>query len=767
MKEFTGLPPGGHAPTTTTITSCTYNCGARCLLKVHVKDGLVDRITGAHKKETPRKERLNPCLRGRRALMERLYDPDRLKYPLKRVGKRGEGKFARVSWEEATTLIADQLVKITEKYGPQARYVHYASGIMGALAEKDFFRRLLSIYGGGYLDYLGSYSTGCTKEATSYTFGTYETGSSRDNWLLSRLIILWGHNPVETSFGNNTSYLLKQARKNGAKIVVVDPRYSDTAASLADEWIPLLPTTDNALMDAMTYVMITEGLYDKAFVKKFCLGFDESGMPPGIPAGESLTSYILGKKDGIAKTPEWAEKITRVPAAKIHHLARDYATLKPAALLQGWGPQRHAYGEQPVRGATVLAAITGNVGIPGGWASGSGNFPRMKLASIPHDNPVKAAIPVFTWSQVVEQGGIITSAQGLKNAERLENGIKFIASLAGNALINQHADINRTKKVLQDESKCEFILVSDEFMTTSAQFADLVLPSTNFLERIDIIAPWDKEHVIFQNKAVEPQFERRTGHDWICQVAEKLGVLDEFTQGKSYEDWARYIVDRTREVNPGSDFPSFEDFIRQGIYRKEGRVTGEENRDETFVAFRKQVEDFTRNPFPTPSGKIEIFSPSLYAMGNPGEIPAIPRYISSWEGPQDPMIEKYPLQLIGWHSKRSTHSTMSNSRLLKEIFPHCLWIHPDDAAAREVLDGEKVRVFNGRGAMEIKARVTEQIMQGVVAMPQGAWYDPGENGVDRGGCINILTKYHPTPLTKGNSQHTSLVQVEKLEKAEG
>ena len=735
------------------LTSCGHNCGARCLIQVHVNHGGVTRVSGNQKTQAAGNTPFQGCLRLP-AIKERLYHPDRLNYPLKRTGPRGEGVFARISWEEATGLIAAELKRITETYGPESRYVHYGSGINGVLAEGEFFRRLLSIYGGGYLNYEGSYSTACTNVATKYTYGTSQTGSSRDNWLHSRLIILWGHNPLETSFGTNTVHYLKQAKKKGAKIVVVDPRYSDTVMALADEWVPLLPTTDNALMDAMVYILIKEKLYDKSFVDKFCLGFDDTQMPPGISSEQSLAAYILGSYDGIVKTPEWAEKITRVPAASIRKLAHEYATLKPAALIQGWGPQRHAYGEQPVRGATVLAAITGNIGIPGGWASGSGHCLHMKSLKLPYHNPVKTTIPVFTWSQAVEKGQSMTPADGLKHADYLKSGIKFLACLAGNALINQHSDINKTKAILRDENACEFILVSDEFMTASAKFADLLLPSTNFLERIDIIAPWDHEYLIFQNKAVETQHECRTGYDWMQDVAEKLGVENAFTLGRTYEDWARYIVEQYRKIDAA--FPSYEEFSRTGIYSKE--------KDRPFIAFRAQIEDFPNHPFPTPSGKIEIFSPRLYAMNNPAEIPPIPKYIACWEGPEDPLKDRYPLQLIGWHSKRSVHSTMANSDLLEKAVPHCLWIHPADAHDRRLEDGERVRVFNQRGTLEITAKVTTRIIPGVVAMPQGAWYNPDANGVDHGGCINTLTKYHPTPLARGNPQHTNRVQVEPLKK---
>lgn len=736
-------------------TTCGHNCGGRCLLRVHVRDGRVVRITTDDREEKDGYVQLRACLRGR-SYRERLYHPERLLYPLKRTGKRGEGKFTRISWDEATDIIAGQLARITGRFGPESRYLHYGTGISGVMNEGDFFRRLLCVYGGGFLGYYNSYSTACTKTATEYTFGTHLSGGSPENWLYSRLIILWGHNPAETSFGTNTMYYLKKAKENGARIVVVDPRYSDTAAALADRWIPLLPTTDNALMDAMTYVMVTEKLYDEEFVEKYCLGFHAGQMPAGVPENLSLCDYILGKTDGIPKTPKWAQNITRVPAEEIRRLAYEYATEKPAALIQGWGPQRHAYGEQPARGATVLAAITGNVGITGGWASGLGLYSPLAVAKIPFNNPVKIQIPVFAWTQAVARPETLGKKEGLRNAERLTSGIKFLACLAGNSLINQHSDIYRTGKILEDESACEFILVSDEFMTSSACYADLLLPSTNFLEREDIAMSWgNQDYVIFQNKAVEPPAECRTGYDWLLEVAKKLGVAHSFSGGRTYEDWLRYVVAETKKRHP--DFPDLDELRSRGLYR--------EKSGEPWIAFKEQIGDFANHPFPTPSGRIEIFSKRLYEMNNP-EIPAIPKYIPCWEGPQDPLRKEYPLQLFGWHSKRSTHSTMANLEAIEEISPMELWINPADAKERGVEDGDLVRVFNRRGELKVRARVTVRIIPGVVALPQGAWYKPTRCAKEPNPSINLVTRDKLTPLAKGNPQHTNLVEVKKFETGE-
>lgn len=731
-------------------TAGSHNCGGRCVLKAHVKGGVVQRITTDEESENEKIPQLRACLRCR-SYRERLYHPDRLKYPMKRVGKRGENKFERISWDEATTTIANELKRVVSQYGPEAIYWQLASGDTSILAERFFMRRLLSL-NGGCLTWYGSYSSACTSMATPYTYGTGNTGNSLDTLQHSKLIILWGFNPAETVFGTNTSFFLKKAKEAGAKIIVIDPRYSDTAAAFADEWIPNLPTTDNAVMDAMTYVMITENLYDKAFVDKYCIGFDEDQMPDGIPDGNSLKTYILGLKDGIPKTPEWAEKISRVPADRIRRLAREYATVKPAALIQGYGSQRHAYGEQPPRGATVLAAITGNVGVLGGWASGAGSYSRVSVPALPFNNPVKKMISMFQWAEAIERGAELTAEDGVMNGDRLASNVKLMVNIGGNVPANQHSDINSTLKILEDESKCEFILTAEHFMTPSALYSDIILPATMYFERESIATPWTwGDYVLYQGIAVDPPFECRDGYDWMCEVAEKLGLKDKFTEGRTREGWVRFILDGIRQKHP--EFPSYEEFKARGVYKF--------NFAEPQIAFKAQIENPEANPFPTPSGKIEIFSQRLYEMNKPDEIPAIPKYIESWEGPSDPLKEQFPLQCFAWHSKAFSHSTYHNIDWLREAQNMVLWINTTDAKARGIENGDRVRVFNKRGELEIEAKVTTRIMPGVVAMPQGSWFKPDSNGVDQGGCINTITKYHPTPLAKGNPQHTNLVEVKK------
>jgi len=347
-----------------------HNCGGRCLLIAHIRDGVITQLDTDDRPDTIASPQLRACARGR-AYLRRQYHPDRLQYPLKRVGRRGEGTFTRISWEEAIDAVATAMQHIKQQYGNSALFVPYGTGSYNQMNGSQTARRLMNCFG-GCLGHYNSYSWSAINIATPLVYGTLITGNQRQDWLNSKYILMWGWNPAEMRDGTNSDYFIKLARQNGARVVCIDPRHTLSAASLADEWIPIRPGTDVALMSAMAYVMITAHLHDAEFVRTHCVGFDQSQMPPGAEQEESYRDYILGVRDGIPKTPEWAERITAISRETIVRLAYEYATTKPAILYQGYGMQRRAYGEQVVRAGCVLAAISGNVGIPGGgradWA---------------------------------------------------------------------------------------------------------------------------------------------------------------------------------------------------------------------------------------------------------------------------------------------------------------------------------------------------------------------------------------------------------------
>lgn len=757
-------------------SSCVVNCGSRCPLRLHVQDGVVVRVEtdnlgddefGSHQ--------VRACVRGR-SVRQRIYNPDRLKYPMKRVGPRGSGEFEQISWEEAFDLIADKIKELVEDYGNESIYLNYGTGTLGAVVAKSWppsatpIARLMNCYG-GYLNHYGDYSAAQIESGLPYTFGntwadTWVTNNSIEDIVNSKLMIYFGNNPGETrmSGGGMIYSLQKYKQMSGAKMIVIDPRYTDTAVTAADEWIPIRPGTDAALINALAYVMITEDLHDQEFLDTYCIGFDKDHMPEGYEDQDSYKDYILGTgADGTAKTPEWASLITGIPATKIVQLAREIALTKPCFITQGWGPQRQANGEQTSRAIPMLAILTGNIGIHGGGTGARESSFRIGMVGFPTlENPVKTYISVFNWPDAIMHATEMTALKdGVIGKDKLDVPIKFIWNYAGNTLINQHADVNYTAELLGNESKCEMIVTVDVHMTPSAKFSDILLPDTTNFEKMDIAMNGDASsmgYAIFCEPAIEPMFETMHVYDMCAEIAKRLGVEEKFTEGRTVEDWLHYCIDETRKSNP--DWPDFESFRDMGIYKVS-------NPGDPYVAYQGFREDPEENPLLTPSGKLEIFSSRLHEIGQTWEleegdlITGLPIYVPTWEGVSDPLRKTYPLQFISAHYKQRTHSTYGNVAWMKEVAPQEVWINPIDAEPRGIQNGDYVYVYNDRGRTRIPARVTPRIVPGVVHLSEGAWYDPDEEGVDHGGCANILTRYRPSPLAKGDPMHTALVEVEK------
>jgi anaerobic dimethyl sulfoxide reductase subunit A len=749
-------------------SSCNVNCGSRCPLRLTVVDGTITRVeTDNTGDDEIGSQQVRACVRGR-SIRQRVYAPERLKYPMKRVGKRGSGEFEQISWDEAYTLIAEKLRDVLDEYGPEAVYLNYGTGAIAGVMQyhysnRSMTTRLMNLLG-GYLSFYGTYSTAQISQATPYTYGTNAGGNSFNDVVNSKLLVLWGNNPHETrmSGGGETFVTQKVKRDSGVKVIVVDPRLTDTAVTIADQWIPLRPNTDAALVAGMAHVMITENLLDQDFLDTYCVGFDESTLPDGAPRFSSYRAYIMGRgEDGIVKTPEWASKVSGVPVETIRGFAREVAGAKPCAIVQGWGPQRHSNGENSARAIQLLAIMTGNVGIPGGGTGGREGSYGLPIAAAPvGENAVKASIPVFMWTDAIDRGAEMTAlADGVRGVDKLSVPIKFLWNLAGNAIINQHSEIHRTEEILSDESKCEMVVVFDTTMTPSAKWADILLPDVSSPERVDLVnggSAGNLGYAIFNDEAIAPLWECKTAYEMCTGVAEKLGIADEFTEGKSYQDWLDEAWAKTQETIPG--FPSLEELREIGVWRQT-------NPAGATISLKSFRDDPEANPLSTPSGKIEVYSGRLAEMAKTWVLPEgdkltpTPEYVASFEGPDDPLRQKYPLQCIGHHYRARTHSTYHESPWLREAHPQMVWINPVDAKTRGIDNGDMVEIYNDRGRVRITAYVTDRIAPGVTSLPQGAWYAPDKDGVDHGGSINTLTTQHPSPLAKGNPQHSNLVEI--------
>ena len=759
----------------TVWSACVVNCGSRCPIRLQVKDGVVARVLPDNSgDDTLMNRTIRACVRGRN-MRQRIYNPDRIKKPLKRVegAKRSDGKFEEISWEEAIDLVAKKLKYTYDTYGPEAVFKSYGSGVWNAhLGSSGGWARLLNLMGGS-LGYYGNYSYLQISQITRYFYGALDeqpSNSIEDSIENSKLLVLWGNNPQETRMsGGGITFTTAMAKKAGLKIIVVDPRYSDSASVLADEWIALRPGTDAALVAGMIHVMLEENLQDQDFLDKYCVGFDEDHMPDGAPANGSYRAYIEGKgADGIEKTPEWAAEITGVPANRIRMFARELAQAKPANITQGWGPQRHLNGENQALAIYLLACVTGNVGIPGGGTGGRDGYYWPITAWLDDGtNPVETSISVYTWTDAIDRGPEMTALKdGVRGKDKLETGIKFLLFYGSNMGSSQHGDINRTREILDDESKCEFIVGMDNQMNATMKLCDLVLPDTTTSERWDLVPSeytGDMAYEIMCEKAIEPLYESRPALEVTAAIAEKLGIGDEFTGGKkTTEDWARELQAQNHEAN--DHIPDFESLREMGVYRytdPNGLYVGLKD-------FRKDPE---ANPIETPSGKIEIYSSQLADLAATWEfdedregdrITPIPEYIPTVEGVEDARAnKKYPLQCIGHHFKQRTHSTYGNLSFNTEAHPQKIWVNTFDAGDRGIENGDQIQVYNDRGRIQSQAFVTSRIAPGVISVPQGAWVEFDDDGVDHGGAVNVLTSLHTTPMAKGNGQHTALVQVDK------
>lgn len=408
-KAFAYEPYPRDDQLSTVVTSCDHNCGSRHMLVAHKKGDVIVRLStdngsyqrgGFFGKDTVEEPQLRACLRGR-AYRQRIYSAERLLYPMLRVGRRGEGKFRRVSWDEALDYVARKMIEIKNKYGSTALLDQsYAGASYGVLHKSDQIEGLLGRFLGMFGCRTSSWSVPSYQGTTTsslWTFGTIKDGNEDDAFAYSKLIIMWGWNPAYTFHGGNTFYYMRLAKQKGCKFVLVDPQYTDSAAAYDAWWIPIKPNTDAAMLAAMAFYIFDNNLQDQAFIDRFCQGMDAGTMPSwaaNTPNGrENFKDYILGKYDGVPKTPEWAEKICGVKAADIKKLAHMYATTKPAALKASWAPGRANYGEQYNRMAAALQAMTGNIGILGGCSEGVGKGWDAEAVAIPTTNTPTSGSP--------------------------------------------------------------------------------------------------------------------------------------------------------------------------------------------------------------------------------------------------------------------------------------------------------------------------------------------------------------------------------------
>ncbi len=688
--------------------SCDLDCGGGCPLNAHVEGGRVTRIVdnplgGPY---------LSGCVKGFQ--MHRvLHAPDRLKRPLLRTGPRGSGEFKEVGWPEALDLVAERLTKIRDKYGKEAIIRLGGSGACnGALHNTGrLTTRFLSQFG-GYTEIDGYYSSQAAQYVTPYVLGTRSVGIDPGTLQHTGLIILWGANISDTRLEVMMEARIREAKARGVEVIVIDPRRTTTAKTLGTQWIPVRPGTDTALMLAVLHILIEEGLVDRGFVGKYSVGFNE------------LERYVLGKEDGEPKDPVWAEEICGTPADVIVQLARQFGRTHPTALIPGLSIQRTVGGEEAIRMAIALQVATGNLGVLGGSSGGLtwGRLPRPRMGGIGvPQNPTQVSIPTYQWPDAILEG-----KQG-----GYPSDIKAIYNVGGNFLI-QGSDVNKNIRAFNE---VEFSVCHERFMTPTANYCDVVLPVTTFLERSDIVVPDGGNYLLFSSRAVPPLYEARNDYDVFCGLAERLGFLSEYSEGRDEEEWLRSFV-------ADSEVPDYEEFKKDGLYMGE---------DQMRVGLSDFVADSKAYPLGTPSGRVQILSEAYAELG----YTAVPAYRGIRAD------DRHPLMLVTPKSRFRVNSQNDNIPWFREREPHGLWMNPNDAEERGIEEGGEVQVSSPEGRVRVTVIVTEDIMPGVVCLLEGVWPTFDSEGVETAGSANFLTSTVPTEPSKGSRTHSVLVQVTK------
>lgn len=752
---------------TTVVTSCAHNCGSRHMLVAHKKGQVIVRLStddGSYQgdpwnTDTEQVPQLRACLRGR-SYRWRLYSPERLLYPMMRVGQRGEGKFKRVSWDEALQWIAEKMLTIKWNYGPTALLDQsYAGASWGVLHKSDQIEGLLGRFLGMFGCRTSSWSVPSYQGSvfsSRVTFGTTADGNEDDAFAHSKLIIMWGWNPTYTFHGGNTFYYMRLAKQRGCQFVLVDPQYTDAAATYDAWWIPIRPNTDTAMLAAMAYYIFTKNLQDQEFINQFTQGMDAGTMPMWAREGKNFKDYILGKYDGQAKTPLWAQAICGVKASDIEKLAHLYATTQPAALKASWAPGRTAYGEQYHRMASALQAMTGNIGKLGGSSEGVGKAWHGEAIAYPYDdysNIWYQSIKSDRWAHCVLNYPKVTREEiGLwARMDPTDGQIPDIRGIfwQGSNWLNQLPNINKAILALQ---KLELVVCMDSTITPSGLWADVLLPIATHFERHDVGLPWYKGHYyIHRPKVIEPLGESKTDFQILTELAYRLGFGEKYNP-KATRDYFEHndAVDEVylrewweKQVMPHQHVNMhWEEFKQRGVYKfKLSRP---------HVAFQENIEQ--KQPWSTPSGKIEIFSTELaqttdWSRTNYGdEIPAIPQWIEppEWLGNHTKTI-KYSFHLITPHPRWRTHSIFHNIPILRETYEQEVTLNAQDAKRLGIQMGDSVELWNDRGRVVALAYVTERCMPGVVVLYEGAWMDLDEQGIDRSGNPDFLTLDQPSP----------------------
>lgn len=704
-----------------------------------------------------------------------LRHPARIARPMVRAGwleggpgpseRRGADRFVPVSWETANDLLGGELRRVYDAYGSSAVYAgSYGWSSAGRFhhAQGQLHRFLNCL--GGYVDAVNTYSHAAGEVILDRVAGGMRALFVRaTTWPViaahTDLVVAFGGIPLKNtavSPGGITRHTVRDhlsaAAERGVEFVLFSPLRDDLTERVGAEWYPLRPGSDVAVMLGLAHTLLTEGLHDRAFLDRYCVGFDR------------LERYILGHDDGEPKSAEWAAEKSGIAAEAIRTLARRMAASRTLVTVS-WSLQRADHGEQPPWMGLALAAMLGQIGLPGGgYGFGYGSMGyigepplRIGLPVLPQrKNRQPAFIPVARVSDMLLHPGEPFDFDG----QRLTYPeIRLVYWVGGNPF-HHHQDLGRLRGAL---ARPETIVVHDAYWTPMARHADVVLPATVTLERNDIGGSGNDPYLVAMHQAIPPFAEARSDHDIFAGIARVLGVERRFTEDRTEQEWLRHLYDCWREtaLQVAPDLPVFDEFWEQGHLP----LPVDEDHPVLMEAFRSDPE---AAPLRTPSGKIELFSATIDSFGY-DDCPGHPVWLEPVEWLGSPLAERLPLHLIANNPKTRLHSQLdvgAYSQASKLAGREPVRIHPDDAATREIADGDVVRVFNDRGCCLAGVVVSEDVRPGVVQLSTGAWYDPLDPADPGAMCVhgnpNVLTRDKGTSsLGQGNIGQHALVEVER------
>jgi biotin/methionine sulfoxide reductase len=735
---------------------------------VAMRDGEIDAVQPLHDPDpSPLLANLRGSLRhrsriarpvARRGWLERGPGPSR---------DRGSDSFVALPWDEALDRAADELRRVAAAHGNEAIFggsYGWASAGLFHHSQSQLHRFLNAI--GGFTSSRNSYSIGASLVLLPHVLGSAGPIFRKATpWSMlakhTELLVAFGGIPQKNTFvapGGMARHGLRghlaDARRRGMQIAHLSPLRDDVVPEAEARWYPLAPLSDVAVMLALCHVLVSEGLYDASFLERCCHGADR------------FIAYVRGESDGIAKTPEWAEARSGLPAGDLRALARRMAASRTLVTVS-YSLQRAEHGEQPVWAGLALAALLGQIGLPGGgFGHGYGSMGDLGSASaaipLPYlpegRNPVKRFIPVARIADLLLRPGESFDYDGARHEYP---DIRLVYWAGGNPF-HHHQDLNRLRSAF---GRPDTVIVHEPYWTPMARHADLVFPATTSFERNDIGSGRADARIIAMHRAAEAFGEARNDHDIFTGLAERFGVAKEFTEGRDERGWLEWMYEkiRTSLAEEGIAAPAFDGFWDEGSIE----IPDRDAERVLFDAFRADPEG---NRLRTPSGRIELYSETVAGFGY-DDCPGHPTWLEKEEALGSPRSAHFPLALVANNPATRLHGQLDHgdySQAAKVKGREPVRMNPADAAARGIAGGDVVRLWNDRGSCLAGAVVTDAVRPGVVQLSTGAWFDPDDPAADVAMCVhgnpNVLTRDVGTSrLAQGCSGQHALVEVERFD----